>query len=99
MFIICILRHNSCNLAESLILHTIMKYLIPVLTLFLSCFQSFAQQSFYQTQDIRVVKNGVDLVNPWAGGANVPQLSPIDLNKDGILDLIIFDKNGDQIDF
>lgn len=97
MFIICILRHNSCNLAESLILHTIMKYLIPVLALFFSYFQSFAQQSFYQTQDIRVVKNDVDLVNPWAGGANVPQLSPIDLNKDGILDLIIFDKNGDQL--
>lgn len=36
-------------------------------------------------------------MNPWAGGANVPQLSAIDLNKDGILDLIIFDKNGDQI--
>ena len=97
MFIICTLRHNSCNLAATLISHTIMKYLITLFSLLLSCFQSFAQQSFYQTQDIRVVKNDIDLINPWAGGANVPQLSPIDLNKDGVLDLIIFDKNGDQI--
>ena len=57
----------------------------------------FAQQGFYQSQDIVVKKNGVELVNPWAGGANVPQLSPIDLNADNILDLMIFDKNGDQI--
>ena len=45
----------------------------------------------------RCKENGVELVNPWAGGANVPQFSPIDLNADNILDLMIFDKNGDQI--
>tara|TARA_B100000795_G_scaffold269534_1_gene259197 strand:+ start:368 stop:2518 length:2151 start_codon:yes stop_codon:yes gene_type:complete len=61
------------------------------------CFQSSAQQAFLQSQTLSVTKNGDQLINPWAGGANVPQLSPIDLNKDGILDLIIFDKNGDQI--
>jgi len=57
----------------------------------------FAQQGFYQSQNLVVTKNGAALTNPWAGGANVPQLSPIDLNGDDILDLIIFDKNGDQI--
>jgi len=60
-------------------------------------FKLFAQQGFYQSQNLMVTKNGVTLTNAWAGGANVPQLSPIDLNGDGILDLIIFDKNGDQI--
>lgn len=74
-----------------------MKHLIFIFTLFISSLQSFGQQAFYQAQDIAVSKNGFDLINPWAGGANVPQMSPIDLNKDGILDLIIFDKNGDQI--
>ena len=57
----------------------------------------FAQQGFYQSQSLMVTKNEAVLTNPWAGGANVPQLSPIDLNGDNILDLIIFDKNGDQI--
>jgi len=61
------------------------------------CFQSSAQQAFLQSQTLSVTKNGDQLINPWAGGANVPQLSSIDLNKDGVLDLIIFDKNGDQI--
>jgi len=74
-----------------------MRYILIVFTLITSCFQSFAQQAFHQTQEIQVSKNNTFLVNPWAGGANVPQLSEIDLNKDGILDLIIFDKNGDQI--
>tara|TARA_B110000977_G_scaffold44987_1_gene61196 strand:+ start:2488 stop:4644 length:2157 start_codon:yes stop_codon:yes gene_type:complete len=74
-----------------------MRHFILVFTLLLTCFQSIAQQAFHQSQDLIITKNGTNLVNPWAGGANVPQLSAIDLNKDGILDLIIFDKNGDQI--
>ena len=74
-----------------------MKYLIPIFLLSIACFKGYSQQSFQQSQSIKVKKNGTDLINPWAGGANVPQLSSIDLNKDGILDLIVFDKNGDQI--
>ena len=50
-------------------------------------FEILAQQGFQQSQDLIVRKNGVELVNPWAGGANVPQFSPIDLNADNILDL------------
>ena len=72
------------------------KLLLIKFALFLS-FEIHAQQGFQQSQDIIVKKNGVELVNPWAGGANVPQFSPIDLNADNILDLMIFDKNGDQI--
>ena len=72
------------------------KLLLIKFTLCLS-FGILAQHGFHQSQDIVVKKNGVELVNPWAGGANVPQFSPIDLNNDNILDLMIFDKNGDQI--
>lgn len=74
-----------------------MKYLILIFLTSISCFSGYSQQLFQQSQSIKVKKNGIDLINPWAGGANVPQLSSIDLNKDGILDLIVFDKNGDQI--
>mgnify|MGYP006158812157 FL=1 len=72
------------------------KLLLIKFALFLS-FEILAQQGFQQSQDLIVRKNGVELINPWAGGANVPQFSPIDLNADNILDLMIFDKNGDQI--
>ena len=72
------------------------KLLLIKLALCLS-FEILAQQGFQQSQDIIVEKNGVELLNPWAGGANVPQFSPIDLNADNILDLMVFDKNGDQI--
>ena len=72
------------------------KLLLIKFALFLS-FEILAQQGFQQSHDLVVKKNGVELLNPWAGGANVPQLSPIDLNADNILDLMIFDKNGDQI--
>jgi len=72
------------------------KLLLIKFALFIS-FEVLAQQGFHQSQDIIVKKNGFELVNPWAGGANVPQFSPIDLNADNILDLMIFDKNGDQI--
>lgn len=67
-----------------------------LLSMFIS-FNCFSQQKFYQAQDLIVKKNNKIMLNPWAGGVNVPQLSPIDLNNDGILDLVIFDKNGDQI--
>ena len=33
----------------------------------------------------------------WAGGINAGQFSEIDLNQDGILDLFVFDREGDKI--
>tara|TARA_B100000287_G_scaffold111932_1_gene104305 strand:- start:465 stop:2618 length:2154 start_codon:yes stop_codon:yes gene_type:complete len=74
-----------------------MKKLLLIKFVLCLSFEILAQQGFQQSQDLIVRKNGVELVNPWAGGANVPQFSPIDLNADNILDLMIFDKNGDQI--
>jgi len=74
-----------------------MKNVLSLIIAFSFSLQVMAQQGYYQSQDLKVIKNEVDLINPWAGGANVPQLSPLDLNNDGILDLVIFDKNGDKI--
>jgi hypothetical protein len=39
-------------------------------------------------------QNGIELMNPLTGGINTPQLSAVDLNNDGILDLHIFDRVG-----
>ena len=50
-----------------------MKKLLLIKFLLYISFEVHAQQGFQQSQDIVVRKNGVELVNPWAGGANVPQ--------------------------
>ncbi len=45
--------------------------------------------------DVPVRVEGRELVMPWSGGYNAPQFSNIDLNRDGIQDLISFDRQGD----
>lgn len=44
--------------------------------------------------DVPLVKNGTTMRNAWAGGLNLPQFSPVDLNNDGIKDLVAFDRDG-----
>ncbi|WP_052598662.1 T9SS type A sorting domain-containing protein [Aureispira sp. CCB-QB1] len=48
----------------------------------------------YTPMDIPLVKNGTNMRNAWAGGLNLPQFSPVDLNNDGIKDLVAFDRDG-----
>ena len=39
--------------------------------------------------------NGTDtLESPWVGGFNNPQFSDADLNNDGVMDLVVFDRSG-----
>ena len=52
-----------------------------------------AQIPFIHYDSLNVVQNGADMVNPWAGGLNCPQFSEIDLNGDGIKDLVAFERN------
>ncbi|RZK52387.1 MAG: VCBS repeat-containing protein, partial [Hymenobacter sp.] len=40
----------------------------------------------------KVVQGADTLAQPWAGGLNTPQFSPIDLDGDGQLDLYAFDR-------
>lgn len=57
-----------------------------------------AQLYFNRTDTIVVqLVNGVHLKNPWAGGLNFLQVSDIDLNYDGIMDLFVFDRTGDKV--
>lgn len=48
----------------------------------------------YVPMDVPLVKNGTTMRNAWAGGLNLPQFSPVDLNNDGIKDLVAFDRDG-----
>ena len=54
----------------------------------------FGQINFIQNNDIGVVKNGDNFDSPWAGGLNFAQFSKLDLNLDGVDDLLVFDRSG-----
>lgn len=55
-------------------------------------FTLFGQFTYRLDQGIPVEVNGTELPNPWAGGLNSPQVNRMDLNGDGLEDLVIFDK-------
>ncbi len=47
--------------------------------------------------DVSIIVDGNELSNALAGGLNAPQLSEADLDDDGIMDLVIFDRIGNRI--
>jgi hypothetical protein len=56
-------------------------------------FQSFAQSFFFSIDTaVKVESNGKHLFNPWAGGLNAAQFSTIDLDGNGMEDLLVFDR-------
>ena len=61
----------------------------------LGSFGLAAQKPAFPRLSFPVSQNGNMLEYPFAGGLNAPQLSAADLNEDGILDLVIFDRAGD----
>ncbi len=58
--------------------------------LFIHFSNGFAQQRI----DIPVSDGNEELTMPWTGGYNAPQFSNIDFNRDGIQDMISFDRQG-----
>lgn len=46
--------------------------------------------------DVDFIVSGNELANPLTGGINAPQLSEVDLDDDGIMDLYIFDRIGNR---
>ena len=51
---------------------------------------------FEYNPNIPVKTGSTTLKNPWAGGINYGQFSSIDYNFDGLEDLVIFDRSGDE---
>lgn len=67
-------------------------------SLFLIYLSANAQLYFNRTDTVIVqTANGTILKNPWAGGLNFLQVSDIDLNYDGIMDLFVFDRTGNKV--
>lgn len=60
-------------------------------------FYSSAQFNFEYANTITVKKNGVDLKDPWVGGLNYAQFSELDIDYDGDMDLVVFDRTSDNI--
>lgn len=72
------------------------QYILLIFILFFSFeLQLFAQEvtRFNPT----VSQNGQLLLNPFAGGHTAPQFSEVDLNFDGVMDLVVFDRTGDIV--
>ena len=58
---------------------------------------SFSQINFNRNKNISVFENNIELSNPWNGGINSSQFSAIDLNMDGVKDLVLFDRSGNKL--
>ena len=54
-------------------------------------------QQFTADNIAKFMVDGVELKNPFAGGLNAPQFSNADLNNDGLMDVLIFDRIGSVI--
>ncbi len=58
---------------------------------------AFAQAMFNRVTNIPVRVGASTLLNPWAGGINSPLISELDINGDGIHDMIVFDMHNNRL--
>ena len=72
------------------------KFLFILLSLLFNTI-SFSQINFTRDTNVTIFENSTQLKHAWNGGVNSAQFSEIDLNLDGINDLIIFDRSGNRI--
>lgn len=56
-----------------------------------------AQDPAFKEITFPVIQNGYELPYPFAGGLNAPQFNAADLNNDGAMDLVIFDRSSSTI--
>jgi len=73
---------------------TTKKYLMIVACLLLAAIGVSGQNIPF----VRASQNGTEnLLYPWAGGMNSMQFGSIDINRDGIKDLVAFDRQGNRL--
>ena len=71
-----------------------------IITFFLLIFQinlATSQINFSRDTSVKIIQNSIILENAWNGGINSSQFSEIDLNLDGIKDIIVFDRSGNKL--
>ena len=57
----------------------------------------FAQISVNRDTSVNVYESNIKYKSPWVGGMNSIQFNEIDLNLDGVNDLITFDRSGNKL--
>ena len=72
-------------------------HLFCLLLLFAEAQDTYYDFGFERRQSIPVVENGRTLSLPWAGGLNSVHFSEIDLDLDGVPDLLGFEKHGNRL--
>lgn len=60
-------------------------------------FFCLGQYQFQFDKNHQIERGGLAIQNPWAGGLNSPQISTIDLNLDGTLDLFVYDRTNQKV--
>jgi len=73
-------------------------YFLTIWAIF--CIQlSYAQYQYQEADSSLIVRkvNGDRLIDPFTGGYNTAQLAEFDLNQDGIMDWIVYDRGHGQI--
>jgi len=73
------------------------KISLTLIILSFSVGMAFCQDSFIQKYNVPASSNDAPLKFPWVGGLDNPQFSEADLNEDGILDIVIFDRKDSRI--
>lgn len=84
--------YNSCSL-QFLLSVTLLSSLLPA-TAKAQVLNDFGFEAWFSAP---VVENNTALSNAWAGGLNNVQFGEIDLNRDGLNDLMVFDRHGNKL--
>lgn len=70
---------------------------VTIFIFIFSCSESFSQFNFVYNDSIQVIKNNDTISLAWSGGLNHPQFSTIDLNFDGIEELVAFEPDNNFV--
>ena len=65
--------------------------------LMLASLFSFSQMVLNRDTSLTFYENGQEFSSPLSGGINAGQFSNIDLNLDGVMDIVVFDKSGNKL--
>ncbi len=84
-------------MSSSILLKRIHLVVIVLYLSLSSTAQSFNDYGFDFWNNLPLKINGVKIQNPWVGGLNNIQFGEIDLNGDGFMDLIAFDRHGNRL--
>lgn len=79
-----------------------LKKIALLIVLYCAPFSMYAQYKFEHhnasgSNSIEVIENSIPLKLPFTGGFKLPQFTECDLNFDGIMDLVVFDREASKI--